>query len=244
MPTPRAACGASMRSNSRIPAIVMTMKVPPTQQRRDQQCHHVDGEDRRQHACREHPLRADPKLARRQALAPSCGCERGDRGCGAEHRPDPAEHHGIVDIAARLGRQERRRNDVAVAEHAVTGGDDKNAIRQAGPRRRCGDRPRAFDRQRLPQQHRHRRSNGAQRHPGGRANPSRRRWRPGPAGRQKRPRYPRLRRPVPTTLICRGWRGSASPTPRPRPAQRHWRGPPTIETLPRAPPGRCRPSPA
>src|SRR5260370_17032714 len=65
-----------------------------------------------------------------------CDDERGQRGSSPEYRPHPTEHSRVFDISARQRGKEGSRNDVTVAEKAVTGGRNKSSTRHSGYFRR------------------------------------------------------------------------------------------------------------
>src|SRR5258708_39694799 len=75
--------------------------------------------------------------------------ERGQCGSSPEYRPHPTEHSRVFDISASQRGKEGSRNDVAVAEKAVTGGRNKSSTRHSGYFRRHrvpGDRIRGQQR--------------------------------------------------------------------------------------------------
>src|SRR5258708_26235354 len=78
-----------------------------------------------------------------------CDDERGQCGSSPEYRPHPTEHSRVFDISARQRGKEGSRNDVTVAEKAVTGGRNKSSTRHSGYFRRHrvpGDRIRGQQR--------------------------------------------------------------------------------------------------
>src|SRR5260370_27046615 len=78
-----------------------------------------------------------------------CDDECGQCGSSPEHRPPPTEHSRVFDISASQRGKEGSRNDVAVAEKAVTGGGNKSPTRHSGYFRRHrvpGDRIRGQQR--------------------------------------------------------------------------------------------------
>src|SRR5258708_39575480 len=75
--------------------------------------------------------------------------ERAHCGTSPESRPHPTEHSRVFDISASQRGKEGSRNDVAVAEKAVTGGRNKSSTRHSGYFRRHrvpGDRIRGQQR--------------------------------------------------------------------------------------------------